>query len=55
MTSILKGTVGFTGLSFLLFFIGADALAHCVDKNTEQFLLSNQGVFKSFKMSTNTI
>jgi len=44
MTSILKGPVGFTGLSFLLFFIGADALAHGVDKNTEQFLLSNQGV-----------
>jgi hypothetical protein len=44
MTSILKGPVGFTGLSFLLFFAGADVLAHGVDKNTEQFLLSNQGV-----------
>jgi len=44
MTSILKGPVGLIGLSLLLFFVGADAFAHGVDKNTEQFLLSNQGV-----------
>ncbi len=44
MTSILKGPVGFIGLSLLLFFSGADVFAHGVDKNTEQFLLSNQGV-----------
>jgi len=44
MTSILKGPVGLIGLSLLLFFVGADVFAHGVDKNTEQFLLSNQGV-----------
>jgi len=44
MTSILKGPVGFFALSFLLFFAGVDVFAHGVDKNTEQFLLSNQGV-----------
>jgi len=54
MTSILKSPVGLIGLPFLLFFVGADAFAHGVDKNTE-FLLSNQGVFKSFKMSTDAI
>jgi len=55
MTSILKSPVGLIGSPFLLFFAGADAFAHGVDKNTEQFLLSNQGVFKSFKMSTDAI
>jgi len=44
MTSILKSPVGLIGLSFLFFFVGADVFAHGVDKNTEQFLLSNQGV-----------
>lgn len=44
MTSILKSPVGFFALSFLLLFAGADVFAHGVDKNTEQFLLSNQGV-----------
>lgn len=44
MTPILKKTVWHIGLSCFLFFVGADVFAHGVDTNTEQFLLSNQGV-----------